>query len=75
MKAPVLGGRSQAFSHVGDTFDGGDARQKHVRSGFGRHEGCETCYLDRRAPICLRYHEMLPLGPGQSVDLSTLDEA
>jgi hypothetical protein len=57
MKASVLGGRSQAFSHVGDKFDGGDARQKHIRSGFGRHEGCETCDLDRRAPICLRYHE------------------
>ena len=25
--------------HVGDKFDGCDARQKHVRSGFGRHEG------------------------------------
>ena len=43
--------------HVGDEFDGCDARQEHVRRGFGRDEGRETCYLDRRAPICLRDHE------------------
>ena len=33
------GGRSQTFSQVGDKFDGCDARQKQVRSGFGRNEG------------------------------------
>ena len=36
--AQRLGGGSQAFSHVGDETDGCDARQKQVRSGFGRNE-------------------------------------
>jgi len=35
---PVLSGRSQAFSEVGDKFDGCYARQKQVRSGSGRYE-------------------------------------
>ena len=56
MKAPVLGGL-HAFSQVGDKFDGRYARQKHVRSGFGRNEARETRNLDRRASICLRYDE------------------
>jgi hypothetical protein len=38
LKAHVLGGRSQAFAQIGDKLDGCDARQKHVRSGFGRNE-------------------------------------
>ena len=37
-EAPTLGGRSEAFAQVGDKFDGCDARQKHVGSGFGRKE-------------------------------------
>src|SRR5689334_19274343 len=57
MKAPVLGGGLHAFSQVGDKFDGRDARQEHVRSGFGRNEAGETRNLDRRASICLWYDE------------------
>ena len=57
MRFPVLRGGLRAFSQGGDKFDGRDARQKHVRSGFGRDEARETCHLDRRAPICLRYDE------------------
>ena len=57
MKAPVPGGGLHAFSQVGDKFDGRDARQEHVRSGFGRKEAGETRNLDRRASICLRYDE------------------
>ena len=40
---------SPVFAQAGDELDGGDARQKHVRSGFGRHEARETSHLDRRA--------------------------
>jgi hypothetical protein len=38
VKARVLGERSQVFSQIGDKSNGCDARQKHVRSGFGRRE-------------------------------------
>ena len=57
MKAPVPGGGLHAFSQVGDKFDGRDARQKHVRSGFGGNEAGETRNLDRRTSIFLRYDE------------------
>ena len=41
-------------SKLATRFDGRDARQKQVRSRFGRHKTRETCKFDRRASLCLR---------------------
>ena len=49
--------RAPIFAQAGDELDGGDARQKYVRSGFGRREARETSHFDRRAAIRLRYDE------------------